>query len=234
MMRYFQKLIKRADLDIAYSEGFNPHQKMSFALPLGVGILSEGEYLDIIVNSTDSSKDAIKKLNSKNVEGISIQSYRLLPETADKAMASVAATSYLIELRDGYNIADIDFPTALTKFINSSKEINVLKKTKKSEVEMDLKPFIYDISSVKRKDYLDTDINVFDDYEYDMDKPCIYIKLAAGSVNNIKPDLVVDAFLKSKNIDVSPFSFEYTRLDVFGKNEDDVLIPLGDFGQDID
>lgn len=52
MMRYFQKAMRRAEIDICYSEGFSPHQIMSFAAPLGVGITSDGEYLDIEVNST--------------------------------------------------------------------------------------------------------------------------------------------------------------------------------------
>ena len=33
VMRYFQKAIRRAEIDIAYSEGFSPHQIMSFASP---------------------------------------------------------------------------------------------------------------------------------------------------------------------------------------------------------
>mgnify|MGYP001042815149 CR=1 FL=1 len=49
VMRYFQKAMRRADVDIRYSEGFSPHQIMSFAAPLGVGITSDGEYLDIEV-----------------------------------------------------------------------------------------------------------------------------------------------------------------------------------------
>ena len=34
VMRYFQRAIKRAELPIGYSQGFNPHQLMSFASPL--------------------------------------------------------------------------------------------------------------------------------------------------------------------------------------------------------
>ena len=41
MLRYFQKLMRRAGIDITYSEGFNPHQKMSFAAPLGVGVAGQ-------------------------------------------------------------------------------------------------------------------------------------------------------------------------------------------------
>ena len=43
VMRYFQKALRRADIDVAYSEGFSPHQIMSFAAPLGVGLTSNGE-----------------------------------------------------------------------------------------------------------------------------------------------------------------------------------------------
>ena len=46
-MRFFQKAIRRAKLDVAYSQGYSPHQLMSFASPLGVGITSDGEYLDV-------------------------------------------------------------------------------------------------------------------------------------------------------------------------------------------
>lgn len=42
-MRYFQKAMRRADVDIRYSEGFSPHQIMSFAAPLGVGLTGSGE-----------------------------------------------------------------------------------------------------------------------------------------------------------------------------------------------
>lgn len=38
VMRYFQKAIRRADVGIRYSEGFSPHQIMSFAAPWGLGL----------------------------------------------------------------------------------------------------------------------------------------------------------------------------------------------------
>ena len=70
IMRYFQKAIRRADIDIAYSEGFSPHMIMSFAAPLGVGLTSEGEYVDLQVNSCESSKAAVEALNGVMVEGM--------------------------------------------------------------------------------------------------------------------------------------------------------------------
>ena len=52
MMRYFQKALKRAGIDMKYSEGFNPHMIMSFAAPLGVGVTSTGEYFDMELTAT--------------------------------------------------------------------------------------------------------------------------------------------------------------------------------------
>ena len=43
VMRYFQKAMRRAHIDICYSEGGSPHQIRSFAAPLGLGITSAGE-----------------------------------------------------------------------------------------------------------------------------------------------------------------------------------------------
>ncbi len=47
VMRYFQKAIRRSGLPVVYSQGFSPHQLMSFALPLGVGVTSDGEYMEV-------------------------------------------------------------------------------------------------------------------------------------------------------------------------------------------
>ena len=91
IMRYFQKVMRRADVDIRYSEGFSPHQIMSFAAPLGVGLESRGEYVDIEVLSTDSSKEMLRRINENMVEGMEALSYKALPDDAGNAMSLVAA-----------------------------------------------------------------------------------------------------------------------------------------------
>ena len=96
VMRYFQKAMRRADIDIAYSEGFSPHQIMSFAAPLGVGITSDGEYLDIEAVSTVSSAASLEALNRVMAEGMEVTEYRSLGQNAKKAMTAVAAADYFI------------------------------------------------------------------------------------------------------------------------------------------
>ena len=85
IMRYFQKAMRRADIDICYSAGFSPHMIMSFASPLGLGLESDGEYMDISVKQSPSSKEAVERLNAVMAEGIEVLSWRELPENSKNA-----------------------------------------------------------------------------------------------------------------------------------------------------
>jgi radical SAM-linked protein len=49
LMRLWQRALNRAGTDIAYSEGFNPHPRMSLAAPLALGVTSEAELMDIVL-----------------------------------------------------------------------------------------------------------------------------------------------------------------------------------------
>ena len=104
IMRYFQKAMRRANIDIAYSEGFSPHQIMSFAAPLGVGITSDGEYLDIEAKSTKSTQESIAALNAVMVDGIEITQYVALRQDEKKAMTAVGAADYIVYFKN-----EIDF-----------------------------------------------------------------------------------------------------------------------------
>lgn len=108
VMRFFQKAIRRAGIDVTYTTGFSPHQVMSFAAPLGVGLSSNGEYMDIQVNSLPAPRDGmtscqvlVEQLNHASVKGLDVISVRILPEDAGNAMASVAAASYTVRFREG-------------------------------------------------------------------------------------------------------------------------------------
>ena len=200
VMRYFQKAIRRAEIDIAYSGGFSPHQIMSFAAPLGVGLTSNGEYLDIEVNSYTSSEDMIKRLNEVMVEGMEVLSVTMLDEQSKNAMASVAAAEYSIRFREGCEPA-IDWVGQIDSFYHQPS-IPVTKKTKKSEMELDLKPSIYSLT-------VDTNTEAC---------PVIRMLVDASSSGNIKPGLVMEAFLKANGEELSEFALMITREDTYTDN----------------
>lgn len=102
IMRYFQKAIRRAELPIAYSEGFSPHMILSFAAPLGVGITSLGEYFDMELTREMPTEEIRRRLDQEMVEGMRVLSARRVPDgKTSKAMSLVAAADYRILFREG-------------------------------------------------------------------------------------------------------------------------------------
>ncbi|MBQ0026193.1 MAG: TIGR03936 family radical SAM-associated protein [Lachnospiraceae bacterium] len=110
VMRYFQKALRRAGIDMTYSQGFNPHPIMSFASPLGLGYTSVGEYFDVELNSAVSSEDIMNRLNAVMTEGFNIISVRKIPDDSKmNAMASLYAACYEIKTTDALNIDELKF-----------------------------------------------------------------------------------------------------------------------------
>ena len=203
IMRYFQKAIRRAGIDIAYSTGFSPHQIMSFASPLSVGHESCGEYFDVELNSITDTEDIKMRLNQTMAEGIQILQVAVLDETEGNAMASVAAADYLISFRDSVSLLD-DWKEKLTAFYEKDK-IPVIKKTKKGEREIDLKETIYQLEI--REDQ-------------------VYMLLDAGSGSNMKPGFVLETFCTAENISLPEYPFRVRRLETYKRTGEGRLVPL--------
>ena len=192
IMRYFQKAIRRADIDISYSGGFSPHMIMSFANPLGVGVTSDGEYFDIELTEDIDMKLAVERMNQVVVEGIEI--VNMVPISDDKkqtGMSIVAAADYLSSLKSG--IFPEDWKEKAGQFMNQPT-ISILKKTKKSEKEVDIKPMIY---------------------KFEVRGESVYTQVATGSLENLKPELVMQALSSFLGVDLETVSFAHHRLDVY-------------------
>ncbi|MBE6013947.1 MAG: DUF2344 domain-containing protein [Lachnospiraceae bacterium] len=210
VMRYFQKAIKRAGIDIAYSKGFSPHPVMSFALPLGVGVSSEGEYLDIEVNSLISSKEAVKALNEVMAEGFSVSDYVLLPDDSKKGMTLVGAADYVISFNQeaGFEIDETTLK-GFKAFIDESQTIETVKTGKHGGTFMDIKPLIY---------------------RFDVEDFKVFMRLAAGSKNNLKPELVMEEAFKNQGLDFDRNMIVIHRTELL----DESCTPLKDLGEIIE
>lgn len=214
LMRFFQKAMRRAEIDIVYTEGFSPHQVMSFAAPLGVGLTSEGEYMDIEVHHAKSSKQLIDALNAAMVDGVRIISARELPEDSKNAMSIVAGADYRIHFREGY-IPTTDLANAFSQFVEQN-EIQIFKKSKKSERMVDIKPMIY---------------------SHSVDGNDVYLKLATGSAENLKPELVMEAFVQYLGLEWNEMSILVHRLELYadqGEEGNRNLISLESLGEEIE
>lgn len=168
LIRLFTRIFHRADLPLAYSEGFNPHPKMSVLLPLSVGFESSCEYIDVELKEGVGMLDCMKKLKGKLPLGMEIPQITELNETSKKAKA-IRYASY--EFR-------FDSPLTQEKadaFLELDT-IEVIKKTKRSEGVANIRADIMDM--------------------YVTDEGVLCAVISAGSEANLKADLFVTALEK--------------------------------------
>lgn len=232
VMRYFQKAVKRAGLDIAYSQGFSPHQLMSFAAPLALGVTSEGEYFDAEFNSLISSDEFIRRFNEQMVEGMEVKDVILLPDHAKNSMSIVAASDYRVTIlakdEDGNSLEADDLKKRTSADVMGEKRgrllaasgqllekdtIEVLRKTKKNERVEDIKKGILQLQPEGDK---------------------LYMLLAAGSEYNLKPELVVEALCKDTGYEYKKFDYQVHRIETYMKNEEGELVSLLESGTRIE
>lgn len=213
VMRFFQKAMRRAGIPIAFTGGYSPHMIMSFASPLGIGLSSDGEYFDIELKEPISGSDAVRQLNETMTDGIEVVSFRQIAEEKKMTgMAIVAAADYRSTLIKGQFPDDWRDKTAA---FMDQPEIRILKQTKRSEKEVDIKPLIY---------------------RFEAKEDSVFMQVASGSVENLKPGLVMEAFCVFMGIDPSETGFAHHRLEMYadtGTNGERKLVSLEDMGTEI-
>ena len=213
-MRFFQKAIRRAKLDVAYSQGYSPHQLMSFASPLGVGITSDGEYLDVEFSSLPdmSMAELTEYLNRFMTDEIFVTEIEIMPDGFKNSMSLLRAADYMIVEKEA-GIFPEDYEIKWQEFI-SREEIAVLKKTKKSEKEVDIKPYI-----LQNAFSLDTFAQItgenYGKLHCQYEGRSIFLQLTSGSETNIKPELVMDAFFNHLGIECPPYALQVHRLQMY-------------------
>lgn len=202
VLRYFQKAILRAGIDIRYSEGFNPHQILSFAYPLGVSMETYGDYCDIEVNSFTSVDDIVDSLNNVMNEGISIISASIVPDDKLNAMASVAMAEYKVLIND----------------------INLMTQNKIDDY-MNLE--VIDIEKEDKKGNLKL-VNIREGVlSLTLEGEYLWMKLLSGSSLNIKPIQVIETFNKYEGTELN--IKKIIRIDIYREDNEGAYIPLGQF-----
>lgn len=208
IMRFFQKAIRRAKLDVSYSKGFSPHQMISFAAPMPLGMTSEGEYFDGEFESVTTTEDMMARLNATMPPEIQVLDIIELPDNAKPSMAIVTASDYYIyKNEECENDAIPQLLQALPAFAEKDK-VEIVKKTKSKEELTDIRPLIYEI-----KEYKDG----------------VYMLLASGSKDNLKPELVVEAMCNEAGVPFNRYDYRIHRLETY-MGEKEELQPLSASG----
>jgi radical SAM-linked protein len=98
IMRVWVRALRRAEVPLAYSEGFNPHPKISIAAPLSVGITAENEFMDIAVGRTVSPHWLMEAVNRQLPVGIEILEVYPLTGPIPSLQSQVKSAVYRVEI----------------------------------------------------------------------------------------------------------------------------------------
>ncbi|MCL1787840.1 MAG: TIGR03936 family radical SAM-associated protein, partial [Defluviitaleaceae bacterium] len=93
-LKVFQQTIRRSALPIAYSQGFNPHQILSFALPLPLGMESAHDYADITLTTEVPYDEIVNRLNKSVPQGLHF--FAAYGVTGPPAAAATIAADYKV------------------------------------------------------------------------------------------------------------------------------------------
>lgn len=79
LLRFFDRLLKKSQIPVKYSQGFHPRPKMSFGSPVSLGTEAYDELMDFELETPMSNEEVFKRLNSSNVVGFKVNKVEEVP-----------------------------------------------------------------------------------------------------------------------------------------------------------
>jgi len=169
-LKVFQQTLGRSRLPVAYSQGFNPHMLLSFALPLPLGMASGYDYADLTLDVDLPEDEIVSRVNACAPDGLVLTGARGFSGAGAAALVMVADYQFRADLLGG-DKATID---EVIGALLARDSIVIAKKTKSGVKDTDIRPDILDISVVGQN---------------------VQMRLAAGSSRFLNPLIVAGLLL---------------------------------------
>ena len=183
MIRMFNRTFRRAGLPVAWSQGYNPHPVMTFALPLAVGVTSDSEVVEIGMKQDIKTEEFVERMNQHLPPGFRITA--CAASEGKGLMASVAAASYHIlcgldPVGEPGTVFFLKMKRAAGSLWESSRvlvEKLEARDGRKESKTVDIRPMILRLGCTEQAP----------------DRILMQLLCAAGSVANLRPDLFLKA-----------------------------------------
>lgn len=192
VMRLFKRIFKRAGIGLAFSQGFNPHPKMSFAQPLSLGYEAMEEFIEFETVEDLNPDEICAKVSAIMAEGIDIKYCRYMNSGNKTLSAMTVAALYTARVP----VAEpVDVNQLVEKYLAQEKIVTLKKQKKKKELkEVDIKPMIQKLN-----------------FTWDAGVLTMRMLLNQGSTSNLSPELVLKTFLDFAGLNVDRSEITMTR-----------------------
>ncbi|NPV76831.1 MAG: DUF2344 domain-containing protein [Anaerolineae bacterium] len=176
----WERIFRRANLSLAYSQGFHPQPRLNQANPLPLGITGRNELIEVWINNNQINHEEIRSTLEKSLPpGITINAIEEVPLNAPSPQTRVIAADYVAEISPA--IAAVQLKDRIQTLLQSESLIRERRGKK-----YDLRPLVYNLE-------LENSIRQAGNHR-------IFMRLAAGQQATGRPDEVLTA------LGLDPFS----------------------------
>ena len=197
LIRELERSMRRAHLPVAFSEGFNPHPKMSIAAPLPVGTEGLEELAEVEMTRAVEPDRMAEILNTVLPPGLKVCEVAEISSAAPALMAALERAIYIVKL-DGEDLP-APLPGAAVQAFMARDCVEIRRRGKDGKEKVrDIRPGIMKLEVLPGGDGL-----------------CLRMELKTGSVMNVRPAEVVMALLEHSNITADPADLQITRNGLF-------------------
>lgn len=140
--RIWERVLRRAQLPLAYSEGFSPRPRLSFGLALSTCYESDAEYLDAKLSETIEFTDLPDQLSTLLPVGMSVTGVAEIPSSADSLQQAVTSCRWEVDV---IGVDEITASEAVARALEAT-EIVVTRERKGKPVTDDLRPGVLSLN----------------------------------------------------------------------------------------
>ena len=210
LQKLLQRAFRRADIELSYSQGYNPHPKMSYGNALALGTESYGEYVDIEIEEEIGVEEFLTRINEELPKGIEfVKAEEIDPKTPSLA-STIEYGEYLFNIELENPISKEFVKSRIADFMNK-EEIMITKKNKKGKiVESNIRPMIryFDILSLEENNLI------------------LIATIATGSKANLNTNIFIPKVLEMLDLDMDPLDVDILRRELFVVENDQLVSPM--------
>lgn len=210
LQRLLQRAFRRAEIQLSYSQGFNPHPKMSYGHALALGTESQGEYLDVEIEENLTANEFLAKINATMPDGIEFIDAMEITKEVPSLASTIEYGEYMFTIGVDKELSKEFIKTKVAELMNK-EEIIISKKNKKGKtVEVNIRPMIKNFDVINIEDRVIT----------------LEATVATGSKANLNTNIFIPKMLDVFGLDIDPLDVDILRRELYIVKDGELVTPM--------
>jgi radical SAM-linked protein len=176
----WERALRRAQIPLAYSQGFNPRPRMQFASGLPLGTSGTSEIVDIILTEPVQSEEVLARIRAALPAGIGLHSAREVPLKSPTLQQLLRQAEYEVWVET--DLSEVTLARRIADLLAADRVVQARLRRRRAE-EVDLRPWLHELQ-----------LDAVGD-----GKAKLIMRLAAGQFGNLRPEDVLKALGLAEN-----------------------------------